>query len=454
MQAAFLGLPDEIELVLNGELTSTPLPTSVKEARSVAGFRNLTGIAHAISWRSKKAGSRIEQSGTWILPGDELTVRTWDERSQELSEDLKAMSHARRLYLRNQALLEPPLVSWVDDDMADAERWRRLSDHIEPERIRAIFPHLRIPRYATFGRRERSVVGIDVRFTPIAIVGADSRRDNDAPMDKTRVVNQLLEGSFGKLDLDSAFSAMLGELQIAFVSFVFLNSFDGFEHWARLVSLLCSSIRLVHDHPEWFSKLLTVLRPMFEELARSFGTKDLVAALAGTSGKLVPSSSTFPIHELQHLSDTLQHSSLPTTPPFVKLQVEAQRFFTFIRRTFNWDLMGGEIDAVLDSRLEGPTVVGFDGMLEPDVDGASGRIPSHKRPTAYSESSGTEKKPRISNGNSNGAARSQNGAFQSSPAGSPARNAASVSDDGGEDDGTAENGETGSDGFDGLDAFD
>ena len=65
-------------------------------------------------------------------------------------------------------------------------------------------------------------------------------------------------------------SSSTGELQFAFVCFVIGNVYDGFEHWKRLLALLCRSEDAMRSHKELYLGLIAVLYHQLGEIPPDF----------------------------------------------------------------------------------------------------------------------------------------------------------------------------------------
>lgn len=61
-----------------------------------------------------------------------------------------------------------------------------------------------------------------------------------------------------------------GELQFAFVCFLIGNVYEGFEHWKRLLALLCRSEEAMKKHKDLFLGLIAVLYHQLGEIPPDF----------------------------------------------------------------------------------------------------------------------------------------------------------------------------------------
>lgn len=61
-----------------------------------------------------------------------------------------------------------------------------------------------------------------------------------------------------------------GELQFAFVCFLIGNVYDTFEHWKKLLNLLCRSEDAIAKHHSLFSNLISILYHQLSEIPADF----------------------------------------------------------------------------------------------------------------------------------------------------------------------------------------
>ncbi|KAJ9532008.1 hypothetical protein QJQ45_003699 [Haematococcus lacustris] len=87
-------------------------------------------------------------------------------------------------------------------------------------------------------------------------LGADAQHLTHLNLDKSHLLNQVLQEQYqGQLE------QLLGELQFAFIAFVFGQSLDAYAQWKRLLLLLlgCEHVAL-HTHQPHFAKFLRCVR--------------------------------------------------------------------------------------------------------------------------------------------------------------------------------------------------
>ncbi|XP_021919236.1 protein AAR2 homolog isoform X2 [Zootermopsis nevadensis] len=118
---------------------------------------------------------------------------------------------------------------------------------------------------------------------------------------------------------------IVGELQFAFVCFLVGQSLEAFEHWKRLVGLLCSCDDAVSKRREVYDEFLSALEAQLVEIPEDF-LVDIVA------------SNNFVYHSLRSLFRTLQLNEIVDG----RLKSKAKRFQDRLTAKFMWDFTGLE----------------------------------------------------------------------------------------------------------------
>ncbi|KAM9856260.1 protein AAR2 homolog [Aulostomus maculatus] len=112
---------------------------------------------------------------------------------------------------------------------------------------------------------------------------------------------------------------LLGELQFAFVCFLIGNVYEGFEHWKRLLALLCRSEAAIQKYKDLYLGLIVVLYHQLGEIPPDFFV-DIV------------SHNNFLTSTLQ---DFFQFASGPEVD--VMLRKRAEKFKVHLTKKFCWD---------------------------------------------------------------------------------------------------------------------
>lgn len=166
--------------------------------------------------------------------------------------------------------------------------------------------------------------GTELRFSDIPQKtyppGATPAEITQCSLDYSYALETLLEKYYHMQPLN-----LLGELQFAFVCFIIGNVYEGFEHWKRLLALLCRSEDAMRKHKELFLGLIAVLYHQLGEIPPDFFV-DIV------------SQNNFLTSTLQ---DFFQFASGPGIDS--TLRKRAEKFKAHLTKKFRWDF-----DADLD----------------------------------------------------------------------------------------------------------
>ena len=112
---------------------------------------------------------------------------------------------------------------------------------------------------------------------------------------------------------------LLGELQVAFVSFLVGHVYDAFEHWKKLVHLFCTCDMALREYPDLFIKLLTCVHYQIQEVPEDFFT-DII------------SRQNFLVHTLHILFTNLEDDDVPSS-----LKQRGTLFKSHLIQKFKWD---------------------------------------------------------------------------------------------------------------------
>ncbi|XP_061760359.1 protein AAR2 homolog isoform X2 [Nerophis ophidion] len=144
--------------------------------------------------------------------------------------------------------------------------------------------------------------------------GATPAQITQCSMDHTYALEIVIEKNHQQRPLN-----LLGELQFAFVCFLIGNVYEGFEHWKRLLSLLCRSEVAMQKHKELYLGLIAVLYHQLGEIPPDFFV-DIVS-------------------QNNFLTTTLQDFFQFASGPGVDgtLRKRAEKFKAHLTKKFSWD---------------------------------------------------------------------------------------------------------------------
>ncbi|XP_069682395.1 protein AAR2 homolog [Periplaneta americana] len=163
----------------------------------------------------------------------------------------------------------------------------------------------------------KAVPGTELRFTEFP------ERNYPEGSTPAEITHHSLDSSYVLETIIANFPSpvdIVGELQFAFVCFLVGQSLEAFEHWKRLVGLLCSCEDAIPKRREVFDEFLTVLENQLVEIPEDF-LVDIVA------------SNNFVYHSLRSLFRTLQLSDVVDG----RLKSKAKRFQERLTIKFQWD---------------------------------------------------------------------------------------------------------------------
>lgn len=163
-----------------------------------------------------------------------------------------------------------------------ARTWARLSNHISPGSLQAA-GGITLNQAVVFidntseGARDASAspahqqsgdcgapVGMFFQKLPLLrnTVGMTAAQVTEFNMDRTEYVTWLVATRYG-----GRICGLLGEMQLAFISFLLLRGIGGLTHWGALVREVCGACDgLVADAPEMLSAFARVLATQFEHI--------------------------------------------------------------------------------------------------------------------------------------------------------------------------------------------
>ncbi|XP_068023465.1 protein AAR2 homolog [Melanerpes formicivorus] len=160
--------------------------------------------------------------------------------------------------------------------------------------------------------------GTEIRFTELPEQmypeGATPEEITRHSMDLSYALERVIERRYAGRPLD-----LLAELQFAFICFLVGNVYEAFEHWKRLLNILCRSEEAMGRHQELYSSLISVLYHQLNEIPADFFV-DIVS-------------------QDNFLTSTLQVFFSCTCSDAVAraLRTKAEKFKAHLTKKFQWD---------------------------------------------------------------------------------------------------------------------
>lgn len=162
----------------------------------------------------------------------------------------------------------------------------------------------------------KSIPGTEIRFTRIPKVwyppNSTPREISKHSMDSSYVLSEILKNCEEPVDL-------LSELQFTFICFVLGQVLDAFEHWKKLVHVICSCNEFMKSNSKLFNNLLTVLYHQVNEIPSDFFVD-------------VVSSNNFLVTTLSNLFAGLESSEIEEG-----LRKRAKQYRKYLTKKFKWD---------------------------------------------------------------------------------------------------------------------
>ncbi|KAJ9577463.1 hypothetical protein L9F63_005964 [Diploptera punctata] len=269
----------------------------------------------------------------------EMVVMKWDHASEDISTEVISEEEVSRIkanLLNLDRYLGPyPFDVW--------KRWRKLVTKADDELVTKLVPQSgyiraalelvskeftsgdgapaakqRRYRLSTAEEKEEDLLpqlkpipGTEIRFTALP--------ERNFPEDATpaEITQHSLDHSY---TLDLIVVDVVGEMQFAFVSFLVGHSLEAFEHWKKLVILLCSCDDALSKRREVYDVFLTALEVQILEIPQDF-LVDIVA------------SNNFVYHSLRVLFRNIQMNDLVDD----RLKTKAKRLQDRLTHKFQWD---------------------------------------------------------------------------------------------------------------------
>jgi A1 cistron-splicing factor AAR2 len=84
-------------------------------------------------------------------------------------------------------------------------------------------------------------------------------------LDKSAIFLELVQTEY-----ENDMSLVLGELQFAFVAFLMGQSYESFEQWKNLITILCQCDSAMQQYPQFFDEFITVFYHQLKEVPEDF----------------------------------------------------------------------------------------------------------------------------------------------------------------------------------------
>ncbi|KAL1132604.1 hypothetical protein AAG570_010556 [Ranatra chinensis] len=261
------------------------------------GIKMIPPGVHMISYSAtnKHGDSAPKISFFHNFKTSEIVVKVWDTQAEELN--MKDMPEEEKSRFRSDILnIDRCLAPYPFEIL---KKWKKLSDSLTEDLIGKLTPESGVIRAAlelsvvatkpeqednsNLTRKEREelllpqlipVPGTGIRLTPLP---RDSYPPGSSPAEITK---HSLDSTYM---LDSLISTMekqsdiLAEIQFSFLCFLVGLSLEAFEHWKRLIILMCSCVSALQKRRELYQQFLQVLETHLSHIPEDF-LVDIVAS--------------------------------------------------------------------------------------------------------------------------------------------------------------------------------
>jgi A1 cistron-splicing factor AAR2 len=178
-----------------------------------------------------------------------------------------------------------------------------------------------------------TAINLKRTFNPNSV----GRERTDQILDKSYYLDTLLSQLPSEL-------ALLGELQLSFITVLYMNNFSGFEAWKNIFTVFCGCKRALRSKERLFRAFLTVLRQQFDMCSEeTFNEVILEGNFVADNLKV---SQPIPFNSLKLLK-TLNQNIEDIQPKSSALEFSFAQLSSLLATKFNWDpLSGGTIRRV------------------------------------------------------------------------------------------------------------
>ena len=179
----------------------------------------------------------------------ELVVRKWSPRDEDFDFVWKPSHEHVDRYQSNLRDLDRYLGAYR---FSTYETFCHLTDHIKPDFIKAILPET--------GR----VLEAEIRFTKIPTkhdrqINSPANMITEYHLDTSSKLEQITHYESGR-------ERLLCECQLVFVTLILGHVYECFEHWKRLVELLCLADSALNKYPDFFIQFVRILKDQLAQV--------------------------------------------------------------------------------------------------------------------------------------------------------------------------------------------
>jgi A1 cistron-splicing factor AAR2 len=318
---------------------------------SFRGIKLIPDGVHLLTYGLDQGEFGMRTGFFFMAKSGDVSAWKWDKKTEQL-EQLEERLEPSELQSRLQSLHPYLLPAPTTQGEKIQTAWSDLTCYITPSLLSRIIPtNWTFASYTTSANDDTTQqlsnlptskteeilhftsINLKRTFNPTAL----GRERTSQFLDKTYYLETLLDQLPDEL-------ALLGELQLSFLTMLYMNNFSGFETWKNIFTMFCGCKRALVTHASLFRHFLRVLREQFDMCSQeTFEEVILESQFIGTNLKTLNSA----IEELDPKSSALEFGFAQLT--------------ALVGSKFNWDpISGGRAHGAQGETGAGVVAMGYD----------------------------------------------------------------------------------------------
>ncbi|XP_002125944.2 protein AAR2 homolog [Ciona intestinalis] len=229
---------------------------------------------------SQLDGHRAPRTGFFHdFKRQEIVVKRWLSESEELLDQPKSAEEKQQIKM-NLVNMDKNLAPYPYETL---KKWISMSNHCTPHLVDKLSPECGIITSVlemfpssgrskdNFGKDGLPLLTVNpttvIRFSKIPELwypdGAEAAEITKHSMDSSYVMKTIISCYHDPMNL-------LGELQFSFLCFILGQVMDAFDHWKKLVRIICYCENSLHDLQQFYLLLISVLYHQIIEIPSDF----------------------------------------------------------------------------------------------------------------------------------------------------------------------------------------
>ena len=318
------------------------------------GIKNISNGCHFVYWSPVSSGTLSKSCvrvGKFLIIKDSSNKHFWQWDEQE--ESFVEICHTEKENIEANWKEMLPRLGPIDETRS--KRWNTLTKYISQHIIDKICPDDRFVSSATHfltnqfisSRQERPNLSMSARSEPpysciseaekclpkmaedettklcysklskIETNGLSAREITSSHLDQSDRLKKILDENYSTNNL-----YILGEVQFSFICFLVAQNYDSFEHWKRLLCLICNCDKLLSEMPQLFDIFIMVLHFQLREAPSDFFVDIL-------------SANNFLVQTLHVLFTNISSNNQVES----NLLQRSKKFQSYLTSKFGWDFL-------------------------------------------------------------------------------------------------------------------